>query len=102
MRKGEGCREVVVGCRLMMPDARKNAVGSRCIRRMDKSNVHTIKMEKDCLSPDMEWQVVRSTLCFGKREDKSVSGYEVAATFRSLSQGAGNPLDKFISPIGNG
>lgn len=97
--KGEVDGKIILADCLNILDLSMNGIHFKCIRRMDMNSIHRIKFKKDGISLDVTGQVVRSTL---KSEGNSVPVYEVAMTFKDVSQEGKKSLEKLISLIGNG
>ena len=83
-------------------DLSLNGVRFQCGRRVDMNGIHRIKIEKGGISLNIRGQVVRSTLSIEKRGDECLPVYEIAMTFKNLSQEMKKSLEEFISQIGNG
>ena len=93
---------MILADHLHIVDLSMNGIRFQCARRVDMNGIYRIKIERNSISLAMKGQVVRSTLCIEKRGDECVPVYEVAMTFRNLSQEMKKSLEKFISQIGNG
>lgn len=83
-------------------DLSLNGIRFQCGRRIDMNGIHRLKIEKDGISLNVRGQVVRSTLSIEKRGAQCFPLYEIAMTFRNLSQEMKKSLEEFISQIGNG
>ena len=100
--KGEVAGKMILVDQLMILDLSMNGIRFESMRRVDMNSVHSIKIEKDDISLSVKGQVVRSYLCLKQLEGTPVALYDVAMTFRSLSQEAKKSLEKLISLLGNG
>jgi hypothetical protein len=83
-------------------DLSLNGVRFQCGKRVGMNGIHRIKIEKGGISLSIKGQVVRSTLSIKKRGSECLPVYEIAMTFRNLSQETKKSLEEFISQIGNG
>ena len=100
--EGELSGKMIMVDQLNILDLSMNGMRFRCGRRVDMNSVHRIKMDRKGLSLDLKGEVVRSTLCIEQRGEKAVTVYEVAITFKNLSQEAKKTLENLISLLGNG
>jgi hypothetical protein len=100
--KGEVAGKMILVDHVMILDLSMNGIRFESIRRVDMNSLHTIKIEKNGISLSVKGQVVRSNLCLKQQEGTQVALYEVAMTFRNLSQDAKKTLEKLISLLGNG
>ena len=100
--KGEVDGKMILVDHLMIVDLSMNGIRFESIRRVDMNSVHTIKIAKDDISLSVKGQVVRSYLCLKQQEGTTETVYDVAMTFKNLSQEAKKSLEKLISLLGNG
>ena len=100
--KGEVAGKMILVDHVMISDLSMNGIRFQSIRRVDMNSVHSIKIERDDMSLSVKGQVVRSYLCLKQQEGTPVAVYDVAMTFKNLSQEAKKSLEKLISLLGNG
>ena len=86
---------------LRIIDLSLSGIRFQCIRRVDMNDIHRIKIEKHGISLNIRGQVVRSILSIERRGDECLPVYEIAMTFKNLSQEAKKSLEEFITQIGN-
>ena len=100
--KGEVDGKMILVDHLMILDLSMTGIRFESMRRVDMNSVHMIKIEKDNISLSLKGQVVRSYFCLKQQDGTQVALYDVAMTFKSLSQEAKKSLEKLISLLGNG
>lgn len=99
---GEVSGKMILVDHLDIINLSESGIRIQCSRRVNMNDIHRIKIQKHGISLDIKGQVVRSTLSVEKRGAESVTFYDVAMTFRNLSQETKKTLEKLISLLGNG
>ena len=99
---GEVKGRMILIDQLHIIDLSLSGVRFQCGRRIDMNDIHRLRIEKGGLLLNIRGQVVRSTLSMKKRGGDCLPVYEIAMTFKNLSQEMKQSLEEFISKIGNG
>ena len=100
--KGEVAAKMILVNQVTILDLSLNGIRFQSTRKVDMNSVQNIKIERDGVSMSIKGHVVRSCLCLKQQEGRPVAVYDVAMTFKDLSQEEKKSLEKLISLLGNG